>query len=164
MSKFESVSGIVTEIEVSQVTQNDHSGCVMRMTLTKRGGEITNFIIDPTTYFLNNVTLQKGDKVTAFYDTNVPVILIYPPQFRAVFVARNHSNDRTITLDFFDRDLVSSDGKLKLNLSPRTKILLTNNQRFLGSPANHLLAVVYSRSTKSIPAMTTPVEVVVFCS
>ena len=39
----------------------------------------------------------------------------------------------------------------------------TNNQRFMGNPANNDLVVVYSSSTRSIPAQTTPSKIVVLC-
>ena len=38
-----------------------------------------------------------------------------------------------------------------------------NNQYFQARPANHNLVVIYSSSTRSIPAQTTPSTVVVLC-
>lgn len=163
MSIFSSVEGVVTDMKRMPISANDDTGCVMLMTLQGKGGEVTEFYIDLATFFLNCITIQKGDRVVAFYDNTLPVILIYPPRYHAVFVARSLPSERTIKLDYFDSDLTSSDGMLRLNLSPKTKILLPNNQTFLGTPSDRYLAVVYSRSTKSIPAITTPVEIIVLC-
>jgi len=50
---------------------------------------------------------------------------------------------QNVKVDFFNRQLISSDGMLKLNLAPGTPILLENGQRFIKSSANSNLIVVY---------------------
>ena len=59
--------------------------------------------------------------------------------------------------------LVNEDNTLQLNLDGTVEVRTTNNQYFQGSPANHNLAVIYGNSTRSIPAQTTPMKVVVLC-
>ena len=95
--------------------------------------------------------VRPGDMVTGFYDSNAPVPLIYPPQYQAVVMARAEPG-RNVKVDFFDEDLVSSDGMLKLNLAPTTRILLENGQAFTGNPAKRYLIAVYGPATRSIPA------------
>jgi hypothetical protein len=68
-----------------------------------------------------------------------------------------------VKVDFFNNDLVSSDGNLKLNLVPTTEIILTNDQPFDKYPGNRNLIVVYGPTTKSIPAQTTPYKIIVLC-
>ena len=68
-----------------------------------------------------------------------------------------------VKVDYFNKDLVSGNGQLKLNIGPRTHVLLPNNQIFLGNLGNQDLVVIYGPSTKSIPAQTTPIEVIVLC-
>lgn len=103
-----------------------------------------------------------GDAVIGYYDTNAPIPLIYPPQYRALVMAKVTPN-RNIKVDFFNRQLVSSDGTLKLNISPFTQILLENGQAFTGNPANRDLIVVYGPTTMSIPAQTIPYRIIVMC-
>jgi hypothetical protein len=68
-----------------------------------------------------------------------------------------------VKVDFFNYQLVSSDGSLRLNISPDTRILLENGQLFNRNPANRYLVVVYSATTRSIPAQTTPSQIIVMC-
>jgi hypothetical protein len=59
--------------------------------------------------------------------------------------------------------LVSSDGSLRLNISPDNRILLENGQLYNRNPANHYLIVVYGATTRSILAQTTPSQIIVMC-
>ncbi len=68
-----------------------------------------------------------------------------------------------VDVDYYNKSLVNQDMTLQLNLDSRVDITTTNNQRFMGSPANNDLVVVYSSSTRSIPAQTTPSRIVVLC-
>ncbi len=103
-----------------------------------------------------------GDWVTGFYDADAPVPLIYPPQFRAIVMVKNVPY-LNVKVDYFNSQLESRDGKLKLNIAPTAQIVLKNGQAFTGNPANRNLIVVYGPATKSIPAQTTPYKIVVMC-
>lgn len=162
MSTFIPVTGTVISIETFQNFTNDNSACTLLIGVRGRGQELTYFTVDLDTYFINNVTIRRGDSITAFYDSSLPVVLIFPPRYRAVVIAKN-SRNQFVKVDYFDNDLVSSDNELKLNISPQTRILLTNNQTYLGSIENRNLVVVYSFTTRSIPAITTPSQVIVLC-
>lgn len=162
MSTFLPIAGTVISIEAFPNFTNDNSACSLLIGVRSRAQDVTYFIVDSNTYFINNVTLRRGDSITAFYDTSVPVVLIFPPRYRAVVIAKNARN-QSVKVDHFNNDLVSSDNELKLNISPQTRLLLTNNQTYLGNIANRNLAVVYSFTTRSIPAITTPSQVIVLC-
>ena len=162
MANFGSFTGTLIRIENAWSENRITAGCSQQFSVVDQRGEMVNFITTPSTYFLNHIMLEVGTQITGFYDANAPVPLIYPPQYRAVVMAR-YSGSHTVFVDHFDRQLVSSDGSLKLNISPATDILLTNGQRFTGNPANKTLVVVYSVSTRSIPAQTTPSQIVVLC-
>ena len=73
------------------------------------------------------------------------------------------NSNQNVKVDYFNNQLVSSDGQLHLNLSPYTQIILTNGQRFSRYPANRDLIVFYGPSTRSIPAQTTPYRIIVLC-
>ena len=163
MKKFSSIYGTVTMIQDYSVGSDaELNGCFKLMSLLRADGSIVNFVISPTTYFLDHVMVSIGDRVTGFYDVNVPVILIYPPQYQALIIVKD-SPYQNVKVDYFDSQLVSSDRQLQLNISNYTPILLPNDQTFTLNPANRNLLVVYGPTTMSIPAQTTPYKIIVMC-
>lgn len=163
MSQFSPVEGVVTAVAPMQTTVNDYSACTLMLTVLGRDRETFHMVLASDTYVLNQEPVQRGDIITAFYDTMAPVPLIYPPQYRAVAVVKTRVGQSAM-LDFFDQNLLNSDSTLQLNRSGATDIRLQNGQPFLGQLGNQLLLVLYSAATRSIPAQTTPSEVVVFCT
>ncbi|MGE4213616.1 MAG: hypothetical protein AB7E42_02405 [Anaerotignaceae bacterium] len=160
---FKSFRGAVTSISDFMISSNDNEGCYKIMSVSDMQGGLVNFVIAPTTYFVEQEMVLVGDRITGYYDGDAPVPMIFPPQYRALIIVKN-SNTRNVKVDYFDCDLVSSDGKLKLNISNKTKIALINGQVFSQSPANRNLIVIYGASTRSIPAQTTPIEIIIWCS
>lgn len=162
MTVISSYSGTILSIDDIRLDARDTFGCNKLFTIQDRDNNIINFVVSPSTYFVDQVMAKEGDFVTGFYDSNAPVPLIYPPQFRALVMAVN-MRDENVTVDFFNRQLVSSDGMLRLNIGPSTIIVLENGQRFYQNPANHFLIVIYGPATRSIPAQTTPRKIIVQC-
>ncbi len=163
MVNFISFRGIVTQMNDFTVGQNgEGEGCYKLMTVEDGTGGIVNFVVSPSTYFVNQEIVSRGDFITGYYDGDVPVPMIYPPQYRALIVVKENNN-QNVKVDFFNSQLVSSDGQLQLNLSPYTPILLKNGQPFSKNPANRNLIVIYGPTTRSIPAQTTPYEIIVWC-
>lgn len=160
--KFASFSGTVTRIEDFSPDQSSSQGCYKLMSLESRSNEPVNFVISPDTYFVDHEAVVAGDEVTGFYDANAPAILIYPPQFPAIVVAKNVEY-QNVAVDYFNNQLISSNGNLKLNIAPSTEVILTNDQFFNGYPGDRYLIVVYGPATKSIPAQTTPYKIIVLC-
>lgn len=163
MRRFQSFYGTVTMISDFRINANEElTGCFKLMSLVNEDGTLVNFVVSPTTYFVDHVMVALGDRVTGFYDTNAPVPLIYPPQYQAIIIAKD-TPYQNVKVDYFDSQLVSSDGQLKLNISSYTPILLPNDQAFTLYPANRNLLVLYGPTTKSIPAQTTPYKIIVMC-
>jgi hypothetical protein len=163
IQKFAAFSGTVTRIEDFYTGQNDASaGCYKLMSLENKDRGPVNFVISPETYFVDHELVEVGDEVTGFYDANAPAILIYPPQYPAIVMAKD-TEYQNVTVDYFNNQLISSDGNLKLNIAPSTELILTNDQLFNRYPGNRNLIVVYGPTTKSIPAQTTPYKIVVLC-
>jgi hypothetical protein len=163
MMSFQSFKGFVTMIDDFWITENgEGAGCYKLMSIEDMDGAIVNFVVSPTTYFIDHVMVSVGDNVTGFYDANAPVPLIFPPRFQAIVMAIDMPY-QNVKVDYFNNELVSSDNKLKLNIAPYTRIVLENGQSFSRNPANRNLIVVYGATTKSIPAQTTPYEVIVMC-
>lgn len=163
MVNFKSFRGVITQISDFPVGQNrDRDGCYKMMSVEDGVGGVVNFIISPSTYFVNQEVVTAGEWVTGYYDGDAPVPMIYPPQYRALIVVKEN-NFQNVKVDFFNQQLVSSDGQLQLNLSPSIVMSLKNGQPFTKSPANRNLIVMYGPTTRSIPAQTTPYEIIVWC-
>ncbi|MFT5873628.1 MAG: hypothetical protein ACI8WT_002575 [Clostridium sp.] len=163
MKKFQPFHGVITMINDFWIGANgEGSGCYNLMSVENEYGTLVNFVVTPTTYFVDHVMVAPGDMVTGFYDTNAAVPLIFPPQFRAIVMARD-TQYQNVKVDYFNSQLISSDNTLKLNIGPRTQIVLENGQAFSSNPANRNLIVVYGATTKSIPAQTTPYKIIVMC-
>lgn len=157
MPDFIPLYGVVTDIVPLE------GGCQQRVTLLDSNGSVTNFIVDPNTYFMNHVKMAVGMSAVAFYDASRPAILIYPPQYQAVVMAQAVPG-QTVTVARFGRGLLNREGTLRLNIGANTEVISENGQPFMGNLENRTLAVSYGPSTRSIPAQTTPYQVVVLCS
>ena len=163
MIKFLSFRGKVTMIDDFKIGQNGESeGCYKLVSVENETGALVNFVVSPNTYFVDHVMVAVGDQVTGYYDGNAPVPLIYPPQYRALVMVKENPY-QNVKLDYFNSQFVSSDGLLKLNISPFTPRVLKNGQPFTKNPANRNLIVIYGPTTKSIPAQTTPYKLIVLC-
>ncbi|EJO5346743.1 hypothetical protein NRP93_000798 [Clostridium botulinum] len=163
MKKFLSFNGTITMInDLYAGGTEKEMGCYKLMSVQNYYGDIVNFVISPTTYFVNHITVKPGDIVTGFYDGNAPVPLIYPPQYKAIVMTKDTLYEN-IKVDYFNNKLVSSDNTLKLNMSPSTKIILENDQLFTQNISNRYLIVIYGPTTKSIPAQTVPYKIIVMC-
>lgn len=155
-NSFTPVNGIIQSIRPHG---ND---CCRQTAAIRNANGITNMIITPDTYVINQVTLRPGMAVTAFYDSNAPAPLIFPPQFNASIIGRRNPNE-TIAVNFFNRNLTASDNSLQLNISPFTQIITSNGQLYSCSVANQQLIVFYSETTRSLPPQTTPRRIIVMC-
>lgn len=159
---YGSVTGKIVEIIPHGVRGLNSDGCSILVTVEAEENNITNFVVNPATYVVDYVTLEVGMECTFWYSLNAPAILIYPPQYPAVVVAQSEE-DRQVEVAYFDEELVNDKKTLKLNLAENQIVYTTNNQKFLGSPAGRDLLVEYDFTTRSIPAQTTPITVVVLC-
>ncbi|MDF2942220.1 MAG: hypothetical protein K0S01_1078 [Herbinix sp.] len=162
MANFQSYYGMITMISDFWTGNEQTTGCYKFMSVENTNGGVVNFVVRPDTYFVDHIMMTEGDMVIGFYDANLPVPLIYPPQYQAIVMAKT-SQQQNVKVDYFNSELLSNDGTLKLNISPTTLILLENGQHFTGNPANRNLIVVYGATTRSIPAQTTPYQIIVMC-
>lgn len=151
---FSSFTGVVTEINESISIE----GMNYVLVESKDSG-IANIVVSENTYVLNNAEIKIGDTITGYYDANAPMLMIYPPQYNAQVVAVNP--EENVKVDIFNEDHVSSDNTLKLNIGDDTEIISEDGTKFDGDLANRKLVVTYGVSTRSIPAQTTPTQIVV---
>lgn len=135
--------------------------CNQMMTLRTDNG-IVNFMVNPETIVIDSRQLCVGMRVAAFYDSSLPVPLIYPPQYMAQLVTVLGRNEQ-IMLNYFDSDLIATDMSLRLFIGRNTVIQTINGQNFTCDIGNQSLLVYYSVTTRSIPPQTTPRKIVVLC-
>lgn len=159
---FMSFSGYVMAIEDFMIGAPEEAGCYKLVSVVNEASAPVNFVVSPDTYVVDHVMLKIGDFVTGYYDGDAPAILIYPPQYPALVMVKETPR-QNVKVSFFNDDLVSSDGQLKLNLTPQVPIVLTNGQAFTQNVAGRNLIVSYGPATKSIPAQTTPYKIIVLC-
>jgi len=129
-----------------------------------------NFIITENTLFMTVdgpkpvEEINVGDALRAYFIQPLFQAAIFPPQNEvSVFVkAPGEESAQSIFFGRFDEHLVSDDNSLRLNISDDTVILRANGEDGRGvTLEGRDLAVVYTISTRSIPAMTTPELVVI---
>lgn len=169
MAAFSSVRGIVTSIEEFWSNARGPSGCEKLMSVRGENGALANFVVTPNTYFVDYAVVRVRDSVIGFYDPNVPTPMIFPPQYRALVVAKP-VRSQMVVVDSFDARLISSDGSLQLNITRFTRVQLTNGQPFTGTLGGRNLVAVYQAGAQAIspgvpgmPKQVTPVEVIVLC-
>ena len=125
-------------------------------------------VTDRTVYPFES-ELNVGDTVTGYYLANVPMILIYPPQYTiAVLVAGipeglNLNVDRFSPMEDNDNDyLLSQGGMFAFLIGGNTEIVLANGDDFSdGDIAGRRMIVIYDISTRSIPELATAIKVIV---
>ncbi|MDD4112472.1 MAG: hypothetical protein PHC56_05515 [Herbinix sp.] len=154
-SHFNSFTGTVKEIRKSE---NDADSTYVL--LENKEGSEAYLILNKDTYFINDEEIIIGSEVTGYYDANSMMIMIYPPQYVAVVVMVSNKK-QNIKVDLFDKNLISADNSLMLNINQDTKVVLKNGKDYKGDLTNRKLAVFYGASTRSIPAQTNPDKVVV---
>ena len=162
MSRFSPIEGLVTSVTPHQ-SGNTYSYCTLLVYIRTRYQEDYQVLVSSSTFVLDQKPIQQGDTIIAFYDTTAPMPLIYQPQYQAVAVVFPQRGEYAM-FDYFDRNLRNSDNSLVLNLSGSTAMQLPNGQYYMGVPGGQYLLVLYSATTRSIPAQTTPHRIVIFCS
>ncbi|MCI9635644.1 MAG: hypothetical protein HFG77_04480 [Hungatella sp.] len=160
MNQYSPIEGVVTSIAPLQ--SGSRPGCVLLLYVQTDYQETFQILVDTSTYVLDQKPVRRGDPVIVFYDITAPVPLIYPPQYKAVAMLVRACNEFAM-LDYFDQNLRNSENTLILNPSGSTTVQLPNGQYYQGTLGNQYMLVLYTTNTRSIPAQTTPVRIIVFC-
>lgn len=152
---FSPFSGTVKEIK--DFAGDEGSKIVL---LENQEGVLANFIISDHTYILDEDEIRVGSNITGYFKTDAPILMIYPAQYNAEVITADDS-EQNVKVDIFDKEYISSDKSLKLNISDDTEIFSREGEKFEGNLANKKLIVTYDISTKSIPAQTVPTKIIV---
>ena len=157
VEKYEAFSGVVTLIE-----EDEENGTAMLMVKGEGKDNEAVFVISDDTYNVTGNEIEVDSEVIGYYNSSLPMTMIYPPQFKIdVIVVDLVEDSFLVKVDRFDEDLLSYDGELKLSIDKDTEVISTDGEAFDGEVAGRRLVVMYSTATKSIPALTNPMMVVV---
>lgn len=149
----------VTGIIVNITRGND---CCSQMLSLRTEDGIVNFFLSMDTIVIDSRQLRQGMRVAAFYDSTLPVPLIFPPQYQAQLITLLGRNEQ-IMLNYFDSDLTAADNTLQLNIAGGTLIRTLNGQNITCNLGDHTLLVYYTVTTRSMPPQTTPRRIIVLC-
>ena len=161
-TSFMKFTGVIQEIErdgkETRLTLENDKGLIMIM----RINDNTLKFNSGTTKLLNLENLKKGATIEAYYDKNKPMILIYPATVTPeIVIMKDEKVHGEVKIAKFDRNFISLDNELKLNIAKDT-ILLNQQGKKIKEIDLHdkELAIFYSTTTKSIPAQTTPTKII----
>lgn len=146
---------------IQRIRPIDEECCSQMVTIQNADG-VFNLIITSETYVIDMVRLRPGMQISAFYDANIPVPLIYPQQYQIIIIGRNLPNEK-IYVGYFDKSLIAMNEQLKLTISRGTEIISSNGQPYLCPVGENILIVYYTLTTRSIPPQTTPRKIIVMC-
>ena len=148
---------------VRNVEYNEQENCTnsFELVMEQEDGQEAIFIISGGTYFVDCIPNQVGTKLVGFYDSSLPMPLIYPPQYQIKVLAMDF-NDRFVDVDFFDCFLLNSSKEIQLKISNNTYVLSEKEGKpYCGNISNKYMVVLYNRMTRSMPAMVVPNVVIV---
>lgn len=162
-TKYQLVKGIIQSIEKKDgfttiSVSNDDMGMVFHV-------EDNVFVIDQKDGSYKKVSdLEKGMSITAVLDNNSPMTMSLPPQTpgAAGFVINDEKGFMDISV--YNDELVNKSNSLKLNIGEDTKIVDikgTKKAYTAEDLKNAEILVLYTTTTRSIPAQTTPSIVMV---
>ncbi len=125
----------------------------------------TLVLSDKTQDSIDTEKLKQGINVDAFYAANGPMASSMPPMTNAraiVIREADQADRREIKIDTFDKDLVSSDNFLKLNITDETVIVDKDGKKVTQEDiVDKELMVFYGpMMTKSIPAQSNAAKII----
>jgi len=162
IAAYFSISGEIISIE-------DIDG-VTKIKIIDTDGNEAVLVLNCNTAFLFSDRFAVGDFVTGWYLTNAPMIMIWPPHYNISVLAVGAPDDVNIKVDLFHRWDDSTDGyflaqsgEFAFNIDENTQIILEDGVDFTDADFHdRQIAVIYGRSTRSIPELATATKLIVF--
>lgn len=157
-SAFVQQTGKVTAVE------NFNEG---KLFIVDHEDNLFHFYVDEKTLVFDNtgkkVDINVGDTISLSVYANQPMILIYPPRYTPPVVIVETEEAGFVKVDQFDKDHLSFDGELKLNVSEETIIENVKGEKVAADDLkNHSAIVFYGPTTRSLPPQTAPDKIIVF--
>ncbi|WP_342505748.1 stalk domain-containing protein [Sporosarcina sp. FSL K6-2383] len=115
-----------------------------------------------TTNGLKQEELKKGAIIEAYYDKNKPMIMIYPATITPeIVIVKNEEVFGEVKVSQFDKDFLSLDRELKLNIGEETPLFNQQGKAIeLKDLQGKELMVFYTITTRSLPPQTPPNKVI----
>ena len=169
MPSYASHTAVVTEISEERIATTTNTDDAENFENT------INFNINKNTLVYEDVKGDKksvsdikvGDKITVFTGAYEPTPMILPPQYVANVVIINSAAEgaKFADVDTYlenGEEFVNAANTLALNIDETTEIVDKEGKKVEAKDLDKKdLVVIYSISTRSIPAQTTPIKVVV---
>lgn len=122
-------------------------------------------IIDAETLgYLQSSDLKVGMEIEIIVREDVPMTLSLPPMISEQEILIVNPSKSSIEVDYFGQTLVNEKNTLALNIGEDTYITSTTGEKRIFTEEdikNKSLVVIYTMSTRSIPAQTTPEMVLI---
>lgn len=154
-SYYASFKGQVTNIKNDKKDKDR-----FQITLKDKEGMEAIFTVSKDTYRTNDEQIIIGSEVTGYYDAKVFRIMIYPGQFEAELLDVERQN-YNIKVDYFNNKLTSADNTLTIKIGKNTVLTYMDGAKYSKKPTKSNLIVIYDKATKSLPAQTEPIKVIV---
>ncbi|MFE8697243.1 stalk domain-containing protein [Cytobacillus sp. FJAT-53684] len=161
-TNFMKFSGLITEVQkdkesITLIVENQEDSLEMHFPLSD---EVLIFDSE-TTEGIEKGKLAKGLNISAYYDKNKPMVMIYPPRVTPEIIVVNGKEKGQVKISKFDDQYTSLDNELKLNIAKETILLNKQGEKIKKEALQGKeLIVFYDISTKSIPAQTTPKKII----
>jgi len=158
LSAYVTFTGTVTKIEEELVTlkgENDeeffYNKSALQLTIDKNG---------------DMCEIAVGDAVTLYVNGNTPMVLSYPANYAPTVVVKESEIEKAINVDTYvkgeaEGSYVNSAESLVINVGEETEIIKLSREMFDRNLDGCDLIVIYTTSTFSIPAQTSPEKVIV---
>ena len=139
---YDSVTGTVKDILPSDRSADAVQKVVIE---DENGAEYILLLSKDTLWATEEIALEIGDKVIAFYDRTAPMTMIYPPQYNIEIMVVNLHELTNVTVDRFDDKLISSDGALKIKIGEHIQVVTPEGKQFFDENgfANRMLVVFH---------------------
>lgn len=169
MASYISYQVTVTEVleEFIQTTTDVNDAENYENTINYVPGEDT-LVFDAQGNRLSLSDVKAGDLLTVYTGAYTPAPMIMPPQYQAEIIIIEDPEAESPVFTFADTFVAGEEGMLvglgntlALNMSEDVESVDRDGQAWEDELENMDLLVFYDVSTKSIPAQTTPLKVVV---
>lgn len=151
-------TGVVCNIDGNQNNYTLQVGSIEEGTIFNLQEDIIVFDVADKK-FLKPDAIKKGMKVSVVYPKDAPMMLSLPARCGAAQLVIIHDESENVQMGYFDENLVNEENTLALNVSEKTVIMNNIGERrvFVADDIKNKDAmVVYTVTTRSIPAQTTP--------
>lgn len=167
--QVEEKSQVVTRVgEVTSINETNNTYQLLV------GGEMDGirFLVQPETLVMNVDTLEMmsvkdikvGMNVTVVLNKNTPMTMSIPPMCSQQVAILVNSSNKQVEVGYFDETLTNEANTLKLNVSEDTMIQNSRGEKRVFTEEDikkQDAIVIYSISTRSIPAQTNPEYVMI---